>query len=83
MTREERQALINEQWNRLHEAEGKLKGSDYIASKIAEGKATAEEYAEQIALRQSWRDEINAAADEIDRLESIELEDEEQDEQDL
>lgn len=80
MTRDERQALINEQWNRRHEAEGKLKASDYIANKIAEGKATAEEYADQIDLRQSWRDEINAAADEIERLEGIEPEEEEPEE---
>ena len=45
---------------------------DYIAAKIAEGKATKTEYAAQIAERQTWRDDINAARDEIARLEDIE-----------
>lgn len=37
----------------------KLTDTDYIACKIAEGAATREEYAEMIAQRQAWRDEIN------------------------
>ena len=36
-----------------------LKDTDYISAKIAEGAATREEYADMIALRQSWRDRIN------------------------
>ena len=38
-----------------------LSKTDYIAAKIAEGSATKEEYHEQIAERQRWREEINAA----------------------
>ena len=38
----------------------KLAETDYIASKIAEGSATIAEYAETIAQRQAWRNEINA-----------------------
>lgn len=37
-----------------------LAETDYIACKIAEGSATAEEYADIIADRQRWREEINA-----------------------
>mgnify|MGYP006916043406 CR=1 FL=1 len=37
----------------------KLTETDYIAAKIAEGSATADEYAEKIAERQAWRAEIN------------------------
>jgi hypothetical protein len=37
----------------------KLADTDYIAAKIAEGSATVEEYADEIALRQAWRQEIN------------------------
>lgn len=37
----------------------KLSDSDYCAAKIAEGSATAEEYAELIARRRAWRAEIN------------------------
>lgn len=35
-----------------------LAESDYIASKIAEGSATKEDYAKQIKERQEWRDAI-------------------------
>lgn len=65
---------INAQQTIILDREGKLTATDYIAAKIAEGKATQEEYAEKIALRQAWRDDINAAQDEIARLESIEPE---------
>jgi hypothetical protein len=36
----------------------KLADTDYIAAKIAEGSATVEEYADKIAQRQAWRQEI-------------------------
>ena len=36
-----------------------LAETDYIASKIAEGSATAKDYADEIAERQDWRAEIN------------------------
>lgn len=65
---------INAQQTIILDCEGKLTATDYIAAKIAEGKATKEEYAEKITLRQTWRDDINAAKDEIARLETIEPE---------
>jgi hypothetical protein len=37
-----------------------LSATDYAVIKIAEGAATPEEYAELIAQRQQWRQEINA-----------------------
>lgn len=37
----------------------RLADTDYIAAKIAEGSATRKEYAEEIAMRQAWRDRIN------------------------
>ena len=37
----------------------KLAETDYIAAKIAEGSATKSEYADIIAERQAWRQEIN------------------------
>ena len=64
-------ALINEQQSIILDREGKLTSTDYIAAKIAEGKATTEEYAEKIVQRQQWRDDINAAQDEIKRLKAI------------
>ena len=56
----ESQNLTKEQ--KIAELEKKLFDTDYIACKIAEGSATREEYAEVIAKRQNWRDEINALA---------------------
>ena len=77
MKKYEIDALINEQQTIILDREGKLTTTDYIAAKIAEGKATQEEYAEKIAQRQQWRDDINAAKDEIERLEAIEPDPEE------
>ncbi len=77
MKKYEIDALINEQQTIILDREGKLTSTDYIAAKIAEGKATKDEYADKIADRQQWRDDINAAQAEIARLEAIEPEPEE------
>lgn len=44
---------------------GQLSKTDYAVIKIAEGAATAEEYADVIAQRQGWREEINELEDEV------------------
>ncbi len=49
-------------------AQSKLSQTDYVAAKIAEGAATKEEYAEVLAQRQAWRDEINALDPQIESL---------------
>ena len=72
MTKAEITEQINAQNTIVLDREGKLTATDYIAAKIAEGKATKAEYAEKIAERQTWRDDINTAKDEIARLEAIE-----------
>ena len=77
MKKYEIDALINEQQTIILDREGKLTSTDYIAAKIAEGKATKSEYADKIAERQKWRDDINAAKDEIERLEALEPDPEE------
>ena len=77
MKKYEIDALINEQQTIILDREGKLTSTDYIAAKIAEGKATKTEYADKIAERQQWRDDINAAEDEIERLEALEPDPEE------
>ena len=46
--------------DRIAELKKKLSDTDYVVIKIAEGAATAKEYAEVIANRQKWREEINA-----------------------
>jgi len=77
MKKYEIDALINEQQTIILDRESKLTSTDYIAAKIAEGKATKSEYADKIAERQQWRDDINAAKDEIERLEALEPDPEE------
>jgi len=63
---------INAQQSIILDHEGKLSSTDYIAAKIAEGKATKTEYADKITQRQQWRDDINAANAEIERLKTLE-----------
>ena len=74
MNQQEIQTLINEQESVILDREAGLTSTDYIAAKIAEGKATKEEDADKIAQRQQWRDDINAAQAEIARLEAMEPE---------
>jgi hypothetical protein len=69
---------INAQESIILDREGKLSSTDYIAAKLAEGKATQEEYADKIAQRQTWRDDINAAQSEIERLKALEPEPEDE-----
>ncbi len=44
---------------KIRELKMQLAETDYIASKIVEGSATTEDYADKIAERQEWRAEIN------------------------
>lgn len=78
MTNTEKQELIQRQQEIILNCRANLGASDYIAAKIAEGKATKTEYKEKIAERQQWRDDINNAETEIARLEAIETEEEAQ-----
>ena len=71
MDKQDKQQLINEQQSIILDRESRLTSTDYIAAKIAEGKATREEYSEKIAQRQQWRDDINAAQAETERLEAV------------
>ena len=72
MKQSEINEAINAQESIVLDREGKLSSTDYIAAKIAEGKATKAEYADKIAERQQWRDDINAANAEIERLKALE-----------
>lgn len=74
MTKIEIQELVNGQQSIIADREAKLKATDYVALKIAEGKATKTQYADTLAQRQQWRDEINAAQAEIERLQTMEPE---------
>jgi hypothetical protein len=74
MTRDEINMLINQQETIILDRQAQLSASDYIDNKIVEGAATKEHYADRIAERQQWRNDINAAQAEIARLEAIEPE---------
>lgn len=74
MTQAEINEAINAQESIVLDREARLTATDYIAAKIAEGKATKSEYADKIAERQQWRDDINAARAEIERLKTLEPE---------
>ena len=80
MKQDEKERLLNAQHTIILDREARLSSTDYIAAKIAEGKATKTEYKDQIAERQGWRDDINAAQAEIERLEAIEGEEEKREE---
>ena len=73
MKQSEKNVLLNEQYTIILDREAKLTSTDYIAAKIAEGKATKTEYSAKIAERQQWRNDINAAQEEIARLEAIDV----------
>lgn len=73
MKQSEKNVLLNEQYTIILDSEAKLTSTDYIAAKIAEGKATKTEYSAKIAERQQWRNDINAAQEEIARLEAIDV----------
>ena len=74
MKKYEIDALINEQQTIILDREARLTSTDYIAAKIAEGKATKADYADKIEERQCWRGEINVAKTEIERLKNIQPE---------
>ena len=82
MTQIEKQELLNEQYAIILDREAKLRSYDYIGVKIAMGVAKKSDYAEQIAETVVWRADINAAQDEIARLEAIEVEEPEPIEED-
>ena len=60
MKQNEKLIAIQAQEDIIRDREARLSSTDYIAAKIAEG--------------QTWRDEINAAQEEIARLNAIEPE---------
>ncbi len=61
MTEDEKQVetTIIQNAVKITELKQLLLDTDYVVIKIAEGVATMEEYADTIAQRQAWREEIN------------------------
>ena len=76
MTANERNERLNALASIVLEKEAYLLSTDYISAKLAEGVATKEEYAEELALRNEARKAINDAQKEISELETIEVEEE-------
>lgn len=72
MTRDEINMLINQQETIILDRQAQLSTTDYIDNKIVEGAATKEHYADRIAERQQWRNDINTAQAEIERLKALE-----------
>ena len=73
-----KQHEINDAMQRQEEIildrKARLSNTDYIAAKIAEGAATREDYQEQLAERQQWREDINAANERLEELKAEEPE---------
>lgn len=83
MTRQEIEDRKNVLFSLVRDREAKLRETDYVAAKIAEGAATPEEYAEVLAERRKARKEINDAQTEIAGLENMTIEEEVHHEEDF
>lgn len=83
MRREEIEDKRNVLASLILEKEARLRETDYVAAKIAEGAATSEEYAEVLAERQKARKAINEAQAEIAKLELVKVEEEVHHEEDF
>lgn len=78
MTRQEIEDRKNVLFSLVRDREAKLRETDYVAAKIAEGAATPEEYADVLVKRQQERADINAAQVELEKLDKEESEDKEE-----
>lgn len=83
MKRKEIEDRKNVLFSLVRDREAKLRETDYVAAKIAEGAATPEEYAEVLAERRKARKEINDAQAEIAKLELVKVEEEVHHEEDF
>ena len=75
MTRQEIEDRKNFLASVVLDREAKLKEHDYVSAKIADGRASAEEYADVIAKKTTWAEEVNAARMEMADLDLLEPED--------
>ena len=76
MTRQEIEDRKNFLASLILDREAKLKEHDYVSAKIADGRATADEYAEAIVSKNRWAEEVNETMAEMARLDGITPEDE-------
>ena len=75
MTRQEIEERKNALASLILDREAKLKEHDYVSAKIADGRASAEEYADVIAQKTKWAEEVAAAREEMRRLSAAEADD--------
>ena len=75
MARQEIEERKNALASLILDREAKLKEHDYVSAKIADGRASAEEYADVIALKAKWAEEVAAAREEMSRLSVAEADD--------
>lgn len=75
MTRQEIEERKNALASLILDREAKLKEHDYVSAKIADGRASAEEYADVITQKTKWAEEVAAARGEMRRLSVAEADD--------
>lgn len=75
MTRQEIEEHKNALASLILDREAKLKEHDYVSAKIADGRASAEEYADVITQKAKWAEEVAAAREEMSRLSVAEADD--------
>ena len=75
MTRQEIEDRKNALASVILDREAKLKEHDYVSAKIADGRASAEEYADVITQKAKWAEEVAAAREEMSRLSVAEADD--------
>lgn len=75
MTRQEIEERKNALASLILDREAKLKEHDYVSAKIADGRASAEEYADVIDQKTKWAEEVAAARGEMSRLSVAEADD--------
>ena len=75
MTRQEIEERKNALASLILDREAKLKEHDYVSAKIADGRASAEEYADVITQKAKWAEEGAAAREEMSRLSAAEADD--------
>ena len=75
MTRQEIEERKNALASLILDREAKLKEHDYVSAKIADGRASAEEYADVITQKTKWAEEVAATREEMSRLSAAEADD--------
>lgn len=71
MTRQEIEDRKNFLASVILDREAKLKEHDYVSAKIADGRASKEEYADIINLKNQWAEEVNQARADLSNLDNL------------